>query len=251
MANAPTIDALGQFELHPVFGHIGQTLGFSQSTLVMVFTVIVVLAFLFIGMRKEAIIPGRLQAAAEVCYEFIADMATENIGERGRVFFPFIFAIFFFILGGNYLGLLPFSFAYTSHIIVTFALALTVFFVSFAAAVYYQGLQFFRHFLPKEVSVLLAPILVPVEVISWLSRPVSLSIRLFANMVAGHVLLEIFATFAVMLAGTSIFGPIIGIAPIMLNAVLFALELLVGVLQAYVFALLASIYLSEACAEEH
>ncbi|EHH67788.1 F0F1 ATP synthase subunit A [Gluconobacter morbifer] len=248
MAAGSTIDALGQFELHPVFGSVGEALRFSQSPLFMIIAVVLVLAFLYIGMRPAAVVPGRLQAAAEIGYDFVRDLAVGTMGEEGAVFFPFVFTLFFFILAGNYLGLLPFSFTYTSHIAVTFALAALVFVISILASLRFQGLGFFRHFFPAGTPIWLAPLLVPIELISFLSRPVSLSIRLFANMVAGHVLLEVFAAFTIMLAGLGAFGHILAVAPIAINIALTALELLVGALQAYVFAILTCIYLREAVA---
>lgn len=248
MANGSKIDALGQFELHPILGSVGETLRLSQSPLFMLIAVGLVLAFLYFGMRPAAIVPGRFQAAAEMSYEFIRDLAVGTIGEKGTVFFPFIFALFFFILTGNYLGLLPFSFTFTSHIAVTLAMALTVFIMAFLASLRYQGIGFIKHFMPEGAPVALAPILIPIEILSYLSRPVSLSIRLFANMVAGHVLLEVFASFTIMLAGLGFIGHVLAVAPVVINIALTALELLVGLLQAYVFAILTCIYLREAVA---
>lgn len=248
MASGSTIDALGQFELHPILGTIGETLRFSQSPLFMLIAVTLVLAFLYIGMKPAAVVPGRLQASAEMGYDFIRGLAVDTIGEKGTSFFPFVFALFFFILTGNYLGLLPFSFTFTSHIAVTFALAITVFILSIITALRFQGLAFFKHFMPEGAPKALAPILIPIEILSFISRPISLSIRLFANMVAGHVLLEVFASFTIMLAGLGVIGHILAVAPIVINIALTALELLVGLLQAYVFAILTCIYLSEAVA---
>lgn len=246
MASGSTIDALGQFELHPILGSFGEALRFSQSPLFMVISVAIVLALLYVGMRPSAVVPGRLQAAVEMGYDFIRDLAVSTIGEKGTTFFPFIYALFFFILAGNYLGLLPFSFTFTSHIVVTLALALAVFVISIVTALRFQGMAFFKHFMPEGAPLALSPILIPIEILSFLSRPVSLSIRLFANMVAGHVLLEVFASFTIMLAGLGAIGHVLAIAPVVINIALTALELLVGLLQAYVFAILTCIYLSEA-----
>lgn len=248
MANGSKIDALGQFELHPILGSLGKALHLSQSPLFMLIAVGLVLAFLYFGMRPSAVVPGRFQAAAEMSYEFIHDLAIGTIGEKGTVFFPFIFALFFFILTGNYLGLLPFSFTFTSHIAVTLAMALTVFIMAFLASLRYQGIGFAKHFMPEGAPLALAPILIPIEILSYLSRPVSLSIRLFANMVAGHVLLEVFASFTIMLAGLGVIGHVLAVFPVVINIALTALELLVGLLQAYVFAILTCIYLREAVA---
>ena len=246
MAAGSSIDALGQFELHPVLGVLGESLRFSQSPMMMIVASIVVLAFLYLGMRPAAVVPGRLQAAAEMCYDFIYNMAVDTIGAEGRAFFPFVFTLFFFILAGNYLGLLPFSFAFTSHIAVT--LALMVFCLSIIVSLKVQGAKFFAHFMPAGAPKALAPLLIPIEILSFLSRPVSLSIRLFANMVAGHVMFDMFAAFTIMLAGLGFFGDIIAVGPVVINIALMALELLVGALQAYVFAILTCIYLREAVA---
>ncbi|AQS88562.1 ATP synthase F0F1 subunit alpha [Neoasaia chiangmaiensis NBRC 101099] len=248
MAAGSTIDALGQFELHPILGQVGEVLHFSQSPAFMIVAVVLVLGFLYLGMRPAAVVPGRLQAAAEMGYDFIHDMAVDTMGHEGTAFFPFVFAIFFFILAGNYLGLLPYSFTFTSHIVVTFAMAMMVFIVAILASLRFQGLAFFAHFMPEGAPKILAPLLIPIEILSFLSRPVSLSIRLFANMMAGHVLLEVFAGFTLMLAGLGAIGHVLAVLPIVINIALTALELLVGVLQAYVFAILTCIYLREAVA---
>ena len=248
MAGGHTIDALGQFELHPVLGSLGASLRFSQSNLMMVIAAALVLLLLYVGMRPRAIVPGRLQALVELGYDFIHGMATDQIGHQGRRFFPFVFALFSFILAGNYLGLVPGSFTFTSHIVVTAGLAALVFLVGLLVALREQGLGFFGHFMPQGAPLLLAPLLVPIEVLSYLSRPISLSVRLFANMMAGHVMLEMFAAFTVLLGGIHIIGPVLGIGPVAINMALIALELLVGALQAYVFAILTCIYLGEAVA---
>ncbi len=244
-----TIDALGQFKLHPLFGEFGKSIGFSQSELMMIIATVLIPVLVCLGMRRKAIVPDRFQAATEMCYEFVHDMSLSTLGPAGKGFFPFIFSLFFFILTGNYLGLLPFSFAFTSHIVVTVTLALLVFIMAIIVSFKYQGLKFFAHFMPEGAPVAMAPLLVPIEILSYLSRPVSLSIRLFANMVAGHVMLIMFAAFTIMLASSFLgvaIGGFLGIFPIALNIALIALELLVGALQAYVFAILSCMYLREA-----
>ena len=242
------IDALGQFELHPVLGPLGAQLHLSQSVLYMLLSSVLILLFLYIGMRPRAVVPGRLQAAAELAYEFIHNMATDQIGHSGTRFFPFVFTLFFFILVGDYLGLIPGSFTFTSEIVLTAALAFTVFFVALITALVTQRMKFFGHFMPEGAPIAMAPLLVPIEILTFLSRPVSLSIRLFANMVAGHVMFEMFAAFTIMLGGLHYIGPVLGVAPLIVNMALMALELLVGALQAYVFAILTCIYLREATA---
>jgi F-type H+-transporting ATPase subunit a len=245
-AEHTSIDALGQFKLHTALGPIGASVNFTQSNLLMVVAAGLILALLYFGARPKAVVPGRLQAAAELSYDFIYKMCDEQIGHEGRKFFPFVFTLFFFILFGNLLGLLPFSFTYTSHIAVTAALAITVIVLVTVVALAIHGLHFFSYFFPAGAPVLLAPIIVPVEIISYLSRPVSLSIRLFANMVAGHVMFEVFATFMVMMAGAGAIGYLGAVGPLALNVVLMGFELLVAALQAYVFAVLTCIYLHDA-----
>ena len=242
----PSIDALGQFKLSTSLGAFGHAVNFTQSNLMMLIAGGLVLALLHFGARPRAVVPGRLQAAAELSYDFIYKMCSDQIGHEGRRFFPFVFTLFFFVLFGNLLGLLPFSFAYTSHIAVTAALALTVIVLVTVVALSIHGMHFFTYFWPHGAPKALAPIIIPVEVISYLSRPVSLSIRLFANMVAGHVMFEVFASFMIMMAGAGAIGYVGAVGPLALNVVLMGFELLVAFLQAYVFAVLTCIYLHDA-----
>jgi F-type H+-transporting ATPase subunit a len=242
----PTIDALGQFVLHPVMGPMGSSLNFSQSNAFMVFGAALVLGLLYFGARPQAIVPGRLQAAAELAHDFIYRMTIDQIGPEGRRYFPFVFTLFCFVLMGNLLGLIPFAFTYTSHIAVTAALAVMVIVIVTMVALREHGLKFFTYFFPAGAPVWLAPLIVPIEIISYLSRPVSLSIRLFANMVAGHVMFAVFASFVVMLGGASILGAVAAAFPLAINVVLMGFELLVAALQAYVFAILTCIYLHDA-----
>ena len=246
MATESKIDALGQFELHTSLGRLGRSVNFTQSNLMMVIGAALILGTLYYGMRPRAVVPGRLQSLAEIAYTGILSMSVGSIGPEGRRFFPFVFTLFFFVLMGNLLGLLPYSFTYTSHIAVTFGLAALVIVVVTAVALRIHGMHFFSYFFPAGAPKLLAPLIIPIEVISYLSRPVSLSIRLFANMVAGHVMFEVFATFVVLLAGAGALGTAAGILPMALNVVLVGFELLVAALQAYVFAILTCIYLHDA-----
>jgi F-type H+-transporting ATPase subunit a len=237
---------MSQFELHPVFGHMGATLNFSNSNLFMVLAALLTLLLLWVGMRPRAMVPGRLQSAAEMAYEATMSMCVDTIGPEGRAFFPFVFTLFFFILFGNLFGVFPYDFTFTSHIVVTLALTLVVFFLSTAVGLYYHKLHFFSYFVPAGVPSMLLPLLVPIEVLSYLSRIISLSVRLFANMMAGHVMLEVFGAFVVLLAGA---GVIFWIPSALSLAVLVALigfEILVAALQAYVFAILTCIYLHDA-----
>ncbi|HKM63100.1 MAG TPA: F0F1 ATP synthase subunit A [Acidisphaera sp.] len=243
----PTIDALGQFKLYSLAG----PLDFTQSNLMMVVGAALTLALLYFGMRPRAIVPGRLQAAAELAYKFIYDMCIDQVGPEGRKFFPFVFTLFFFVLMGNLLGIIPYSFTYTSHIAVTGALALMVVVLVTIVAIRENGARFFtEYFFPKGAPVALAPLIIPIEVISYLSRIVSLSVRLFANMVAGHVMFAVFATFTILLANSGmlghVVGPAVGLLPIAVNIALVGFELLVACLQAYVFAILTCIYLHDA-----
>ncbi len=245
-AEAHAIDALGQFKLSPALGAIGASVNFTQSNLMMLISAVLILGMLYLGAKPRAVVPGRLQALAEIAYSSIHGMCVDQIGHEGKRFFPFIFTLFFFVLLGNLLGLLPFSFTYTSHIAVTFALAVLVIVLVTIVALSIHGLHFFSYFFPAGAPKLLAPLIIPVEVISYLSRPVSLSIRLFANMVAGHVMFAVFSSFIVMMSAAGVLGTIGAVGPLALNVALMGFELLVAFLQAYVFSILTCIYLHDA-----
>jgi F-type H+-transporting ATPase subunit a len=246
-AEGQAIDALSQFELTPFLGAIGESVRFSQANAHMLIAVGLITALMIWGTASRAIIPGRLQAAAEGAYEFVHDLVVGQVGEEGKRFFPFVFALFMFILFGNLLGLLPYAFTFTSHIAVTFALAAIVFVLITAVGIAIHGWHWFSYFLPEGAPKVLAPLIVVIEIISYLSRPISLSVRLFANMVAGHVMLKVFATFILMIAGGLGFIGILGAAlPLAINVALVGFEILVAFLQAYVFAMLTSIYLHDA-----
>ena len=206
----------------------------------MVLTVAAISIFLILSMRQRSIIPGRWQSLAEISYEFIASMIKDNVGNEGRKYFPFIFSLFMFILFANLIGLIPYAFTFTSHIAVTFAMATVVFIGVTIIAVARHGLHFFSFFLPKGVPIVMAPVLVPIEVLSYLSRPISLSIRLFANMMAGHTMMKVFAGFVIPL------GILGGWAPLTVDVALTAFEFLVAFLQAYVFTVLTCLYLNDA-----
>ena len=241
-----SIDALSQFKLEPALGPIGAALNFSQANLMMVVACVLVLGLLWLGARPRALVPGRMQALAELSYDGVQSMCLESIGHDGKKFFPFIFTLFAFVLLGNLLGVFPYFFTFTSHIAVTLGLSLFVFLLVTFVAIKEHGLHFFSYFVPKGVPVVLLPLMVVIEVISYLSRIISLSVRLFANMMAGHVMLEVFAGFVVMLgaAGGIYFLPA-GLS-LSVNVVLIGFELLVASLQAYVFAILTCIYLHDA-----
>ncbi len=232
---------LKQFEVHPLVPiHLGDVdASFTNAGLFMVLAVAAVTLFLTMSMRRHALVPGRWQSIAEISYEFIAAMIRDNIGAEGRRYFPFIFSLFMFILFGNLLGLIPYSFTFTSHLIVTFAMAITVFVGVTVIGFLKHGLRYFGLFLPAGVPWYIAPLLIPIELLSYLTRPVSLSLRLFANMTAGHTMLKVFAGFVVALG-------VAGVVPLVFVAALTGLELLIAFLQAYVFTILSCIYLNDA-----
>jgi F-type H+-transporting ATPase subunit a len=212
----------------------------TNSGLFMVLTVATISLFLTFGMRRRSLVPGRWQSLAEISYEFIAGMIRDNVGSEGSKYFPFVFSLFMFILFANLIGLIPYAFTFTSHIAVTFAMALVVFLGVTVIAIARHGLHFFSFFLPTGVPMVMAPVLVPIEVLSYLSRPISLSIRLFANMMAGHTMMKVFAGFIIPL------GILGGWAPLTVVVALTAFEFLVAFLQAYVFTVLTCLYLNDA-----
>nr|WP_237182280.1 F0F1 ATP synthase subunit A [Roseomonas marmotae] len=237
---------MSQFELHQAFGPIGAAVNFTQSNAYMLAAAVMIIGLMAWGIAPRALVPGRLQSMAEMFYEFLENLVTGQVGHEGKRYFPFVFTLFMFVLFGNVIGLLPYAFTYTSHIAVTFTLAAIVFVVTTVVALVLHGKKFFGYFFPEGAPLWLAPIIVPVEVVSYLSRPISLSVRLFANMVAGHVLLKVFATFVVLLGGLGVVGPLVAVLPLGVNVLLIGFELLVAFLQAYVFAILTSIYLHDA-----
>jgi F-type H+-transporting ATPase subunit a len=245
-AESGSIDALGQFRLEPALGPLGAQFHFSQANLMMVIASVLVMALMWFGARPRAMVPGRLQSAAEMAYETVMSMCVDTIGSEGRAFFPFVFTLFFFILFGNLLGVWTYNFTFTSHIAVTLALTLVVFVLTTVVALMRHGWHFFSYFMPAGVPVALAPLLIPIEVLSYLSRIISLSVRLFANMMAGHVMLEVFGAFVVMLGGAGLLGILPAGFAFSVNVILIGFELLVAVLQAYVFAILTCIYLHDA-----
>ena len=193
-----------------------------------------------LGMRRRALVPGRWQSAAELSYEFVANLLRDTVGSEGRKYFPFVFTLFMFILFGNMLGMIPYSFTFTSHIIVTFALALVVFLGVTVLGFVKHGIHFFSFFVPPGVSVVLWPLMIPIEIISYLSRPISLAVRLFANLTAGHTMLKVFAGFIISM------GIVGGILPLAFVVALTGLELLIAFLQAYVFTILTCFYINDA-----
>jgi F-type H+-transporting ATPase subunit a len=238
---------LEQFSVHPMvpFRAAGYDLSFTNASLFMVITLGLVWIFLTFGMRRAALIPGRWQGAVESLHEFVTGMVRENIGPNGLAYVPFIFALFIFILFANLLGLLPFAFTVTSHLAVTAAFSLFIFALCLLIGFARHGLKFLTLFVPPQTPVVLLPLIVLIEFISYLARPLTLAVRLFANMTAGHILLQVFAGFIIGLGVTGGFFTLLGILPLFMNVALFALELLVSVVQAYVFALLTCVYLND------
>jgi F-type H+-transporting ATPase subunit a len=235
------IDPLHQFEIHTLIPLKidGFDISFTNSSLYMVLAVLFTTLFLVGGMVRSQLIPGRWQAMTEMTYSFVANLLDETVGLKGQKYFPFIFTLFMFILMGNLLGMIPYNFTFTSHIIVTFGLAMIAFCIATLVGFVRHGFHYFSLFVPQGAPLYMLPLIIPIEILSYLSRPVSLSIRLFANMMAGHTMLKVFAGFTILLG-------LFGIAPLAVIAILTAFEILVAVLQAYVFTILTCIYLHDA-----
>jgi F-type H+-transporting ATPase subunit a len=248
------MDPISQFEISKivVFGHIGGVeIAFTESALFM-FIALALIAALMIGATSAgALIPGRLQAVAEMSYEFVATTLESTAGPEGMKFFPLVFSLFTFILAVNIIGLIPYTFAVTAQIVVTASLALLVFLTVVIYGFWKHGLHFLRLFVPSGVPVYVLPLVTPIEVLSFLSRPVSHSVRLFANILAGHITLKVFAGFVIMLGTAGFLGWLGALLPFVMTVLVMALELLVAFLQAYVFAILTCIYLNDAIHPGH
>ena len=245
--NGHGFDPMHQFEIKRLIelDLFGLDASFTNSSLFMVIAVVLISLFTIWSMAGRALVPGRMQSMAELSYEFVANMVRENVGTDGQRYFPFVFTLFMFVLFCNMLGMIPLSFTVTSHIIITFALAAVVFIGVTIIGFLRHGAGFLKFFVPSGVPVALLPLLVVIEVISYLTRPVSLSVRLFANMMAGHTMLKVFASFVV---GLGIIG---GWAPLAFMVAFTGLEILIAFLQAYVFAILTCIYLNDALHMHH
>ena len=220
-------------------------LSFTNASLFMAITAILIVSFLFFGTKRKALVPSKMQLIAEMSYTFVAKMINDTAGSSAKSFFPFIFTLFMFVLFANMVGMLPYSFTITSHIIVTFVLAAIVFIGVTIIGFAKHGIKYLELFVPRGVPVVLLPLIVIIEVISYLSRPVSLSVRLFANMMAGHTMLKVFGGFVISL------GLLGGWLPLGFSVALTGLEILVAFLQAYVFAILTCIYLNDALNLHH
>jgi F-type H+-transporting ATPase subunit a len=248
------VDPIHQFQIHdmmPLINLGGRQIAFTNSALFMMIIVVGVSALMIGASAPRAVVPGRLQSIAELSYEFVANTVRSSAGTEGMKFFPFVFTLFMFVLFANLIGLIPYSFTVTSQIIITAALALTVFLIVVVYGFWRNGLHFLNLFVPKGVPKAILPAIVIIEVLSFVSRPVSHSVRLFANMLAGHITLQVFAGFIIMLAGAGILGWFGAVLPFAMVVALTALELLVAFLQAYVFAILTCIYLNDAIHPGH
>ncbi len=237
-----------QFTVHKIGPEIkigGLDLSFTNASLFMVISTSVILFFLFLGSKEKKIIPNKIQLIAEMFYTFVAKMISDTAGSKAKPFFPFIFSLFMFVLSCNMIGMLPYSFTVTSHIIVTLILALFIFIAVTVIGFIKHGFKYLSIFVPSGVPAILLPLITIIEIISYLSRPVSLSVRLFANMMAGHTMLKVFGGFVVSL------GLLGGWLPLSFSVALTGLEILVAFLQAYVFAILTCIYLNDALNLHH
>jgi F-type H+-transporting ATPase subunit a len=222
----------------------GVDMSFTNSSSAMVTTLVVVSLFMMLGMRGARMVPGRMQAAAEGVYQFIADTVTNHAGPNGARHIPFVFTLFVFILFGSLIGLTPIKFTFTSHLVVTVGLALIVFFYVTALGFRLHGLGFLRNFVPSGTPIYIAPLIALIEVISYLFRPITLGVRLFANVLAGHIMIKLFADFSTMMGEAM--GPVgylLGLIPMMVNVIFFSFEIVVFLIQSYIFVLLTCVYI--------
>ena len=237
-----------QFEVYSIGPDISLgalNLSFTNASLFMLVSAVIISFLLFLGAKKKSLVPSKIQLVTEMTYIFVAKMINDTAGNNAKVFFPFIFTLFMFVLFCNMIGMLPYSFTVTSHIIVTFMLAAIVFIGVTVIGFLRHGIKYLELFVPKGVPIILLPLIVVIEIISYLSRPVSLSVRLFANMMAGHTMLKVFGGFVISL------GLLGGWLPLGFSVALTGLEILVAFLQAYVFAILTCIYLNDALNLHH
>lgn len=253
MAEENAMDPIHQFHIDRIF-HLqvsGLDVSFTNASLFMVIVVLGISFLMILGTSSRQMIPGRLQSLAEMSYEFVASTVRLSAGNDGMRFFPFIFSLFMFVLFANMIGLFPYTFTVTSQIVVTFALAILVIGLVIVYGFMRHGTHFLGLFVPSGVAPALLPFMVLIEVISFISRPVSLSVRLFANMLAGHITLKVMGGFVVSLLGAGAAYWIIAPLPFAMTVILTAFELLVALLQAYVFAILSCVYLNDAIHPGH
>ena len=244
---------MDQFEIKKIFDMpeiLGKDISFTNASLWMVLAAVGVI--LFFGLTaKGKLIPGRMQSLGEMSYEFIADMVKDTTGPEAMKFFPYVFALFFFILFANFFGMNPYAFTFTSHIAVTAAMAVFTIGLVIVAGIWKNGFKWFKIFAPAGLPFVLYFILVPIEIISFIARPITLAVRLFANMTAGHVMLKLFATFIAFLVGSGGWKIFAAIGPIIGTIGIIALEFLVAGLQAFVFAILTCVYLNDVYHVDH
>jgi len=248
------MDPIHQFEIKNFFTitHIGgHEIAFTNSALYMVIALAVITALMLGATASRALVPGRMQSIAELSYEFVATTLRQSAGSEGMKFFPLVFTLFMFILAVNLLGMIPYTFTVTTHIVITVSLALLVFVTVIVYGFKKNGLHFLKLFVPSGIPIYILPLVTFIEVLSFISRPISHSVRLFANMLAGHITLKVFAAFITMLGAAGFLGWIGAILPLGLTVALTALEFLVAFLQAYVFAILTCIYLNDAIHPGH
>ncbi len=253
MAYNQAVDPIHQFQIHPIFPIEvgGYDFSFTNASLFMVIIVVGVSAYLILSTSGRGLVPSRWQSVSEMCYEFTANMLREAAGTEGMRFFPMVFTLFMFCLAANLLGMFPYFFTVTAQMIVTSVLALFVILTVIVYGVMRNGFKFLKLFVPSGVPGVLLPMVAAIEVISFISRPVSLSIRLFANMLAGHITLKVFAGFIVSMSAMGTVGVVGSVLPLAMVVGLTALEILVAVLQAYVFAVLTCMYLADAIHPSH
>ena len=245
------IDPIHQFNINPLFSDHISAVSFTNASLFMVIVSLAVTLLMVVGTSGAAIVPTRIQAAAEMSYEFVASTVRGTMGNAGMKFFPLVFTLFMFVIFSNIIGLIPYTFTVTSQIVVTFAFAALVIGLVLIYGFIKHGTHFLHLFVPSGVPPLLLPFIVMIEVISFLSRPISLSVRLFANMLAGHITLKVFGGFVAMMIGSGALAAVLSPLPLLAIVLLTAFELLVAVLQAYVFAILTCVYLNDAVHPGH
>jgi F-type H+-transporting ATPase subunit a len=251
-AGGSAIDPIEQFGIvrYVPIHLFGRDFSFTNSAAYMLASVALISLVMIVGARHRALVPGRLQGIAEMAHDFVGDMLESTTGKEGRQFFPFVFCLFMFILFANVISLVPYTFSVTAQIIITVIMSLAVFFTVIVVGIAKHGLHFFKLFVPPGVPVYILPLVVAIEIISFMSRPVSHSVRLFANMLAGHITLQVFGAFVLLLGGAGWWAAIAPL-PFIMTVAMLALELLVAFLQAYVFAMLTCMYLNDALHPGH
>ena len=251
MADPNKVDPIHQFAITDVFSTGEGGFALTNSALFMVLTVGLIIIYLLGSTASRSLVPSRAQVVSELLYDFVASMVRSAAGSEGMKFFPFVFSLFMFVLVANMFGMIPFFFTVTSHIIVTFALAMLVFVVVVGYGIYRNGFKFFKLFVPAGVPAYVLPIVVPIEIVSFISRPISHSVRLFANVLAGHITLKVFAGFIMSLGSLGVLGFLGASLPLIMTVAITALEFLVAALQAYVFAVLTAMYINDAIHPSH